>query len=279
VKQDERDIRSAMAAEMSKRTSRWPDLMGQSFCIVQSKLLSSARHSLQSPVTAVEYGTLQNAYDYFNEALFEASLPQVLITLQRHGRARGYFSAKKFQRRDNTREQVHEVALNPDSFKGRSDEEILSTLVHEMAHVWQQEHGHPGRGRYHNREWAVLMHSIGLMPSTTGKPGGAITGDRVSHYILERGRFSDACGTFLKTYRLVWESASTVNSDSDPAGAAVKTQTRSKFTCPNCGLNAWAKPDALLDCHRCSRECGELVLMGTNGDQYGNDVSATGNKA
>jgi predicted SprT family Zn-dependent metalloprotease len=31
---------------------------------------------------------------------------------------------------------LDELAMNPDSFTGCSDEEILSTLAHEMAHVW-----------------------------------------------------------------------------------------------------------------------------------------------
>ena len=61
--------------------------------------------------------------------------------------------------------------MNPDHF-GRSDEEILSTLVHEMAHVWQQTHGRPPRRCYHDREWAAKMREIGLQPSTTGQPGG-----------------------------------------------------------------------------------------------------------
>jgi predicted SprT family Zn-dependent metalloprotease len=28
--------------------------------------------------------------------------------------------------------------MNPDSFTGRTDDAIMSTLAHEMAHVWQQ---------------------------------------------------------------------------------------------------------------------------------------------
>jgi hypothetical protein len=40
---------------------------------------------------------------------------------------------------------VHELALNPDNFTGRTDEMILSTLAHEMAHVWQQTYGKPPR--------------------------------------------------------------------------------------------------------------------------------------
>ena len=149
-----------------------------------TKTSSAAR---DMAVTASEYATLQNAYDYFNRVLFGSGLPQVLITLQRRAGALGYFSPDRFQRRGKIREHVHEIALNPNGFAGNTDEEILSTLVHEMVHVWQKEYGEPGRGRYHNREWARKMYGIGLVPSSTGKPGGAITGDSMSHYALEDG--------------------------------------------------------------------------------------------
>src|SRR6266700_1312602 len=83
-------------------------------------------------------------------------LPKVLFTLQRHANTRGYFSPERFNGRiDNA--AVHELALNPDSFIGRTDEEILSTLVHEMAHVWQQAHGKAPRRSYHDRQWAGKM--------------------------------------------------------------------------------------------------------------------------
>jgi hypothetical protein len=240
------------------------DSAAMSFCIVQSKLSTFPRNSVQSPVTAAEYGTLQDAYDHFSAALFDGSLPQVLITLQRCRGARGYLSSNRFKRRGKVREHIHELALNPDSFAGRSDEEILSTLVHEQVHVWQQEFGHAGRGRYHNREWAAKMHSIGLMPSATGEPGGTVTGDCISHYILEDGPFLAACRTFLTRYRLTWESATPRVGTTTPLVGTTKTQTRAKFTCPNCGLNAWAKPDANIDCHQCSEEAREPILMRAN---------------
>jgi SprT-like family len=60
------------------------------------------------------------------------------VTLQRHVRAKGYFAPQQFTGRvKNT--TAHEIALNTDVFTGRSDELILSTLVHEMAHVWQPD--------------------------------------------------------------------------------------------------------------------------------------------
>jgi predicted SprT family Zn-dependent metalloprotease len=65
---------------------------------------------------------------------------------------------------------VHELALNPDNFTGRSDELILSTLVHEMCQVWQETHGEPSRRGYHNRQWAGKMREVGLQPTSTGEP-------------------------------------------------------------------------------------------------------------
>ena len=248
--------------------------------VVQNNPRTSDNGNLRTGLTAKEYRTLQEAYDFFNLALFDGLLPQVLITLQRHPRALGYFSAGRFQSRGDASQHIHEIALNPDGFTGNKDEDILSTLVHEMVHVWQQENGKPGRGRYHNREWAFKMCSIGLMPSSTGKPGGMVTGETVSHYILEGGQFAVACGAFLKGFRLSWESAGIRASraggngsdvegasrdgseSSEPSGET--KQTRTKFTCPNCGLNVWAKPDALVDCHQCSIEARETILMCAN---------------
>jgi hypothetical protein len=86
-------------------------------------------------ITRTEYQAFQEAYDFFNAELFAGALPHVLVTLQRHARAKGYFSPERFSGRLNDKLAVHELALNPDCFTGRTDEEILSTLVHEMGHV------------------------------------------------------------------------------------------------------------------------------------------------
>jgi SprT-like family len=236
-------------------------------CVVQTKNHCSLAQTISEKTaqgdfhpgfTAVEYRTFQNAFDYFNEVLFSAVLPQVLITLQRRPRARGYFCADRFQSRGPVDRHVHEVALNPNYFRDRSDKEILSTLVHEMVHVWQKEFGRAGRGRYHNRQWAGKMRSIGLMPSTTGKPGGRVIGDSISHYVIAGAEFDAECDKFLDRYGLVWESATRGTVPAPKGGAQ---QTRAKFSCPNCGLNAWAKPDAQLLCHRCSIEAHEFIQM------------------
>ncbi len=139
-------------------------------------------------ITLKEYQGFQRAYDFFNRELFADTLPQVLVTLQRHANTRGYFSPERFNGRIE-RQTVHELALNPDTFTGRTDAMILSTLTHEMAHVWQETYGEPSRRGYHNRQWASKMCEIGLQPTTTGEEGGKETGQAVTHYIIPEGRF------------------------------------------------------------------------------------------
>lgn len=49
--------------------------------------------------------------------------------------------------------------------------------------------------------------------------------------------------------------------DADPARKAKKA-CKTKFTCPECAQNAWAKPDALLICGACYEDDeGNIHLM------------------
>jgi hypothetical protein len=194
-------------------------------------------------ITITEYQGFQDAYDFFNRELFGRSLPQVLVTLQRHARTYGYFSPQRFSGRIDGG-AVHELALNPDNFTGRTDAMILSTLVHEMCHVWQQTFGKAPRRGYHDRQWAAKMREIGLQPTSTGEEGGAETGQAVTHYILPEGHYARAYAKLAATgLQLHWQSL--------PASARAKKPNRMKFTCPECGQNAWAKVGARLICGMC----------------------------
>jgi ribosomal protein S27AE len=205
-------------------------------------------------ITLKEYQGFQRAYDFFNRELFAGSLPQVLVTLQRHANTRGYFSPERFKGRVE-KAVVHELALNPDTFTGRTDELILSTLTHEMCHVWQETHGEPSRRGYHNRQWAEKMRQVGLQPTSTGEPGGMETGQAVTHLIIPEGRYSKAYARLAETgFQLHWQSIQAIGGG--------KTTSKNKFTCPECGQNAWAKPGARLICGVCfSNREGEIRYM------------------
>ncbi|WP_099609467.1 SprT-like domain-containing protein [Vibrio coralliilyticus] len=224
------------------------------------------------------YEELQEAYDYFNNHLFGDELPPCLITLQREKRTYGYFSAGRFVSREG--ETTDEIALNPAYFAVCPPEEVMQTLVHEMVHLWQYHFGKPGRGGYHNKEWAEKMEKIGLMPSSTGKEGGAKTGDKMADYIIVGGMFEQFCEQLYSgNFKISWadkfparekikeaiESGTVEEIKDELADWGVQIddegelilmsetkQTRIKFACPQCSSAAWGKPSLHLICGDCN---------------------------
>ena len=200
------------------------------------------------------YDALQEAYEFLNVALFDGTLLNCVITLQRRNRAYGYFSPMRFERRDGPSRD--EIALNPSYFPTRSLADTLATLAHEMVHLWQSHFGNPGRRGYHNREWADKMQDIGLQPSSTGAVGGRETGDTMSHYILPDGLFIAAVESLKRQgFRLEWTESiryrsSKVENDpsDDERSSESKSGKRVKYSCPACGLNAWARHNAQIKC-------------------------------
>ena len=81
------------------------------------------------------------------------------------------------------------------------------------------------------------------------------TGQSMTHYILPEGRYARAYAQLASSgYQLHWQSL--------PAVGSAKKSSKNKFSCPECGQNAWAKPGARLICGECfnSRE-GEIRYM------------------
>ncbi len=155
--------------------------------------------------TEEAYAELQRAYDYYNDHLFASQerLPACMITYQREKRTMGYFSKARFIRTDGTK--TDEIAMNPDYFASIPLVEILQTLVHEMVHLWQEHFGKPSRSCYHNWEWARKMEALGLMPSSTGQPGGKKIGQSMNDYVIPGGRFDKATRRLLSTgFAISW---------------------------------------------------------------------------
>lgn len=235
------------------------------------------------------YTELQQAYDHFNKALFDGQLPACLITLQREKRTYGYFSAKRFSNADG--ELTDEIAMNPVYFAVVPLLELMQTLVHEMTHLWQHSFGKPGRGRYHNEEWAGKMEAIGLMPSSTGKPGGRRTGDHMGDFAVDGGLFMTACADLLtQSFHISWYdrfpravhvlsgmSSMALQADAAFGGGSVPAQSivgmaelietaldaeqeaqapnktnRVRYVCP-CANKVWGKPGLRVICGACTK--------------------------
>lgn len=245
---------------------------------------------MQPNPTGTFYGLLSQAFDHFNGRLFGSTLPRCMLTLQRSRNTMGYFSPERWV--DGQGLKAHEIALNPAYFARHRVIDVLQTLVHEQCHLWQHVHGaQKSRPGYHNREWSEKMEAIGLVPSSTGLPGGRSTGQLMSDYPMPDGRFLAACYELCNgEYRLEWtdtepawqescqprghdqEDASewllevreqapallapvpTEAAGEEVAWESVKTRpsrNKTRYSCTGCGANAWGRPGLHLLCGDC----------------------------
>ena len=190
-------------------------------------------------------------YDHFNRSLFDGSLPHAFLNFSRKNHTNGFFAPLRWSEATpgETARPLHEISIHPGTLSYREPIAIASTLVHEMVHLWQHDHGKPSRTGYHNSEWADRMESIGLMPSDTGAPGGKRVGQRMTHYIIPGGAFDRAFHTCAS--RLPLQCV-----DTSPAPA--KPRAKCKYQC-TCGASAWGKPSLHLRCDDCDLPMTEEV--------------------
>jgi hypothetical protein len=192
----------------------------------------------------MNFDAYAGAFDFFNTRLFEGDLPRCILNFSRRARSGGFFAPFLCEHKDG---RTHEISLNPDCLKS-PPRQTYSVLVHEMVHLWQQEHGRPSRGGYHNREYAKKMETLGLMTSQTGAPGGARTGQEMSHYIIDGGPFDQAFAAMPEKFLLPWISGGARDlSKPDPVG-----KNKIKYTCPGCGANVWGKAGLAIVCTPCA---------------------------
>lgn len=242
-------------------------------------------HNTERNPTIDAYSELNQAYDFFNQKLFNNELPKCLITFQRERRVLGYLAHNRFVNKSG--ESMDELAMNPGYFGIRSIAETLSTLVHEQCHKWQHAYGKPSRPGYHNHDFANIMEKVGLMTSQTGAPGGKRVGQQMDHYIIEGGLFDVVCRELLSTkFALSWydrfppismevvdiksklkpiieglaELEKPLKLDTalldfkdapsaDPDAPKPKNRSnRMKYQCPTCKTNMWGAPEKLILC-------------------------------
>lgn len=205
--------------------------------------------TIEKTVPTQQYNNLQAAYDYFNEKLFDGTLANCLLTFGRDvKKCRGYFHSEQWENGDK---KCHTISLTP-SHLNRPLDAVLSTLVHEMVHLWQQDFGKASRNGYHNKEWGTKMKEIGLYPSSTGEDGGAETGQAVSHYVIPGGAYIEAFKNIPDHVSLPWIG---VNGSTKGKKAAA---SKIKYTCLGCEANAWGKPDLNIQCGDCFQTMEEV---------------------
>jgi len=65
--------------------------------------------------------------------------------------------------------------------------EVLSTLLHELAHAWQHEHGTPSKPPHHNREFRDRCEAFGIPTDEGGHDLGVRHGTPFEGYCRRHG--------------------------------------------------------------------------------------------
>lgn len=222
--------------------------------------------------TREQFAAYTKMYDYFNGALFGERLPSVVLNFSRHSNSYGFFAPERWRRREGEA-VTHEISINPAHLAARSPKETASTLVHEMAHLWQYTYGSPARGGYHNREWSEKMQQLGLQPIDLKTRAERMSAENLGHAVIGGGAFDRAFNVMPKAYLLPWSCdeapAATEGGEGEgegtsaspggvegrgaaaPVAPVAKSRNKVKYTCPGCLVNVWGRPDLVVICGRC----------------------------
>ena len=165
------------------------------------------------------------------------------------------------------------MGINPD-YLDRSIGEILSTICHELCHVYEHAYIHIPRGGYHDKQWATLMEECGLEPiyNNTSKTS-------VHHKIVPGGAFEKFVADFTEVHgadyfnivsysteiarrtrkELGIEEPDDDSPKPDNADKPIKKYNRNKikYVCPGCSTKVWGKPGLAIRCIECDEDFEE----------------------
>ena len=170
-------------------------------------------------------------------------------------------------------DKIQYLGINP-RYLAQGNEYVLSTLCHELCHIYENAFIHIPRGGYHDKAWADLMKDCGLEPVYLNKSKTS-----VNEKIIEGGEFEAFVKDFTEEYGdyfNVVEYSQTVaqgykdkNPDSDAdlsdaptadnADKPIKVYNRNKikYEC-SCGKALWGKGNLYIICGDCSLRMKEV---------------------
>lgn len=204
------------------------------------------------------YDFLYKAYKYYNQKLFENKLPErIVITIERRSNIKGYFSSSRFSdQREN--DVLSQITLNPSYFGKGDEKKVLSTLVHEMCHLYMDMSGEKLSQGYHSKKWASWMENIGLLPTDNGMKDGKKTGFRMTHLIIKGGKFDEVTKLFLNqnSFDVIEKEEDYIGAaEKDVSGFRKKNGTRIRYSC-GCSL-IWGKKGLNIICGKCGNKFEE----------------------
>ena len=211
----------------------------------------------QTVKTSRASGQLEKFFRMLNAHFFSCELPEPIITLKKTPGAYGHITtAKTWKAGLNRRYEINISTATLD----RPIEETTVTLLHEMCHLYNMEHGikdTSGHGGYHNKRFKATAEAHGLSIEYMPRHGWTYTTPT-----LELLDFIEMQGwaPIQMTEGRPWEDMTGTGTGSRSGGSAngnaprppKKPSSTRKYICPVCGQSVRATKVVNILCGDCT---------------------------
>lgn len=187
---------------------------------------------------------MQGMFSRINEHFFDNELEKVVITFEAGYKKGAYGWIRNIKDWKQGQAERYNINISAD-YLDRSKEQIISTLIHEMCHLYalQKEIKDTSRsGIYHNKKFKEIAESHGLNVLEADKIGWSITS--LKPETVEWLKYNCNFGE-IKIYKkkpLVADKAATPK------------QSSRKYVCPCCGLIVRATKECSIKCMDCDEK-------------------------
>lgn len=197
-------------------------------------------------------GYLNKLFDLLNAEFFENALSRPTITIQSTPRAYGHFSLRE----DTWVSKLggtHEINIGAGTL-ARPIEDVAATLLHEMVHYFNYEHGIQDCSRgntYHNKRFKTAAEAHGLEVRHSEKYGWSHTApsEALLDFIIE----NDLSDILISRNEL---TGFQITGPGTHNGAEIKpvkrTSSTRKYICPCCGNSVRATKAVNIACLDCN---------------------------
>ena len=205
---------------------------------------------------------LEVAFRVLNKVYFNNELPEAVITIQSSQRAYGHITVGEIWR--DEWDSYHEINISAE-YLNRPIENIISTLLHEMCHLYAMENNikeTSNNGRYHNKRFKEIAEARDLKISHARYIGWSVTEptEKLKSTIKEYHLDSK-----IEYVRMGGYAGTGGNNDGDGNGglsgaggqagrAPKKKSSTRKYFCPCCKNSVRATKDVNIMCMDCQMQ-------------------------
>lgn len=187
---------------------------------------------------------MQGMFSRINEHFFDNELEKVVITFEAGYKKGAYGWIRNIKDWKQGQAERYNINISAD-YLDRSKEQIISTLIHEMCHLYalQKEIKDTSRsGIYHNKKFKEIAESHGLNVLEADKIGWSVTSlkQETVEWLKDNCNFGEI--TIYKKKPLVADKVATPK------------QSSRKYVCPCCGLIVRATKECSIKCMDCDEK-------------------------